>query len=127
MSTRFMKWYLKLIVFFRGFHICEDPLPEKGELIRTYAFVSNYAKTIDFFLYKVNYVAKYYRFGRYKKVQYVNYVLIAKFDESLPKNITRYNKMSLKSYGAIVGPEAEYLFLQIAVNRFVSMMYEQLR
>lgn len=120
-------WYLKLIVFLKGFHICEN-LIETGnsKLIQTYHFELNTGQTIAFKLYRVDYEAYHRRFWTFKKIKHVNYVLRAEFDSTLPEKILKFNRMSLRSFDLFVDKDNEPIFLQIVADAFIKFIRTQL-
>jgi hypothetical protein len=121
-------WYLKLIVFLKGFHIYEN-LIETGNsrLIQTYHFELNTGQTIAFKLYRVDYEAYQHRFWNFKKVKHVNYVLHAEFDPTLPERILKFNRMSLRSFDLFVDKDNEPIFLQIVSSAFIKFIRGKLR
>lgn len=126
-GTLFKVWYLKLIVFFKGFHIYENFI-ETGVscLIQTYHFELNTGQVIDFKLYRVDYEAYHCRFWHIKKIKHVNYVLHAEFDPTLPECILKFNRMSLRSFDLFVDKDNEPIFLQIVSDAFIKFIRKKL-
>ena len=119
--------YIKLLIFFKGFHISEFEIHPNGELIKTYRFDLNDGKTIDFHLYRIHYEGFTCRLNRCDFKKATNYALVAQFDPSLPESVTRFNHMSLKSFNVYLNEKREDLFLQIAVEEFINLIFVEIQ
>lgn len=79
--------YCKGIKFYKTHTIPKSPEFKKAEF-RT---VGNHL--IEFFFYKEICEDLIFKRGKIKKQKFIGYVIQARFDESLPKNLQRYNNL----------------------------------
>lgn len=99
---RFQYYVIKLLLNIQGVVIYHsDTFPEEPEISLIKVPIDS-EKHITYFLHEQDKSCVYYRyFGIYKK-SFKQYVVHAKYSDSLPFSITKYNTIRLETYSAIL-------------------------